>query len=190
VPLVLITYILPRSTSASATRRRRAHLSVRAFGVLLLDVGVEGWVAQISLRAVGALEIAPIDVILRTTLSFGATLHVVTIPVTVVVAIVVGLLAMRNTAQQMSLVFADCTAHVWSTSFTGCQLAAPRLAVLHHVLLARSIVHVSHLQEVASTVSVRAISLLLVETGVLAHHTLAWRSSCHHHWLLADETLS
>ena len=58
------TYILSRPATATSTGWRGANFAIRALRVLLLDMSVKRRIAQISLRAVAAFEIASFDVIL------------------------------------------------------------------------------------------------------------------------------
>ena len=67
---VKLTYILPGSSTASATGWWSSHLSIWSLGVFLLDVCVEGRVAQVSLGAVVALEVSSLYVVLGPSLTF------------------------------------------------------------------------------------------------------------------------
>ena len=59
-----LVWILSRSSSASATGWWISKFTVRTLRMLLLHVGVEGWIGKIGLVAVLALEVTALVVIL------------------------------------------------------------------------------------------------------------------------------
>ena len=64
------SYIFPGSASSSTTCRWSPLFTVGSFRMLLFDMGIEGWVRKIGLRAIIAFKISTLDVILRPPLAF------------------------------------------------------------------------------------------------------------------------
>lgn len=82
-----LTYVFARSATASATGGRCAHFAIGPLRVLLLDVRVKRWIAQVSFRAVAALEISPLDVVFRASLAFAPSLVLLAVVVAAVVSL-------------------------------------------------------------------------------------------------------
>lgn len=80
------TYIFTWTSSASATGWWCPYFSIRTLGMLLLDMGVEGWIAQISLWTIAALEVTTFDVILGAAFAFATAIIVVA---AIIVAVVI-----------------------------------------------------------------------------------------------------
>lgn len=104
------TYILTRTSSASATGRRCPYFSIRTLGMLLLNMSVKGWIAQIRLRTIAALKVTTFDVILRAAFALATALILSAIIIAVFIA-GVGILALATTTHVLHLV-GSCVCHV------------------------------------------------------------------------------
>lgn len=103
------TYILTWTSSASATGRRCPYFSIRTLGMLLLNMSVKGWIAQIRLRTIAALEVTTFDVILGAAFALATALILSAIIIAVFIA-GVGILALATT-HVLHLV-GSCVCHV------------------------------------------------------------------------------
>ena len=65
----LVTYILTWPSPSSATRGRCPNLTIRALRMLLLYVGIQGWIAKVSFYAILAFEVSTFHIVLRSPLS-------------------------------------------------------------------------------------------------------------------------
>ena len=173
------TYILARTTPASAAGGWRADLAVGALRVLLLDVGVERRVAEVGLRAVATLEVAPLYVILGASLAFAGVLPVL--------AVIVLLEVLSSRIVRPSLRVRPQILHLdWGIGHGADDMRiAPWVLVWglrrgHHVL-ALPVVVVAHLHELVVCGAICSVARLsLVHTWVLPHHALAGRPATHH----------
>lgn len=81
--------IFAGSSATSTTGGRRAHFAIRALRVLLLDVCVQGGVAQVGFRAVLALEVSALDIVFRAALSLTTCVVLLAILVALGIEVVV-----------------------------------------------------------------------------------------------------
>lgn len=159
--------------------------------MLLLDMSVKCWVAEVGLGAVATFEVTTLDVIFGATLAFiGSVLVTTVVFVVPVVPVVVSWLALAHIhyRRNLPLILIDSAHHHRNTALgTSWQLRTVLLAVLHHVLPS-AVMHVPHLHEVvASPVAIGSRGLVLVHVG---HHSLVRGTSIvHHHWLLPHVAL-
>ena len=166
------TYILTWTSSASATGWRCPNFTIWTLGMLLLDMSVEGWIAQIGLWTITALEVTTFDVILGAAFALATSIIISAI---IIVAIVIAdsncisILAL-TTAHVLHLA-SSCVCHVLdhvrSAKITIRQLLTtgrlPTTYSVWHLVLARTIMHESHLGHliISSTVPVGPAVLLM-----------------------------
>ena len=179
------TYILARSAASAPTCRRRAHFAIGTFGVLLFDVGVEGRVAEVGLRAVAALEVAPFHVVLATALSLPCPV-VVLVVVILRSSIVLPFIALSASAshvldcQALSLAVALHSAHHVGHTMVATLRHLASLA--DHIVASLAVSHIGHLVTITA-VSCRAAWLLV--HGLPSSHELAHRTVEGLHLILA-----
>ena len=105
------TYIFTWTSSASATGWWCPNFSIRTLGMLLLDMGVEGWIAQISLWTIAALEVTTFDVILGAAFAF-ATAVILVAAIIVAVVIASAIVLTLATATHVMHLACGCASHV------------------------------------------------------------------------------
>ena len=86
--------------------------------MLLFDVGVQGWVAEVGLRAVAALEVAAFNVVLGAALILGSPVVVSAVIVRATAPVVVsssthGLLVLADHALHLVTHGANHMRHTW-----------------------------------------------------------------------------
>ena len=186
-PRSCLTYVFARSATASATSGRCAHFTIGPLRVLLLDVRVKRRIAQVSFRAVAALEISTLDVVFRASLALAPSLILLAVVVATVVAVAAPVRLLLAIAPAPSVIHhlelgLGVGVH-WGAYHMGWDAGIHGSARQHHIHVV-----VSHLAELligGVVARPSPVGRLLVHAWVLLltrllHHALAVRGAAHH----------
>lgn len=163
------TYVLSRTSSATATCGRCSLLSVRAFGMLLLYVGVQCRIAQISLHAIVAFKVAPLHIIFGPPLTFSDAIFVA------VLIIIIILLASIHIATVTILWLLTRSHHLLIHVLHLLMTLSHRLLLRH--VLSHHVLHAHHLTGLLNSLVSCGPSLATWEH--LLHHLSVQHSTGH-----------